>query len=445
VSIETKEVQEVLFEVLQKIAGNKELQRSIEDYLIDKHNMIFGTFIELVANPNKADMLDDEDIMAIANAIYNVGGFAEINPNLFFSERELRDLEYHSFQNEEELSFPITFKPVIRVTDEDYLLSLSYKELAALDINGLLTYNFETQRLAKITTSKRTGDIIKKKNIKSASVKNIMRLMKEGKYSPSTLLFNVLVDGESQISYSEGELTIHKGSTMNIIDGAHRLEAIVRIIEEDPNFEGYMNVDLKHYPLLKAQKLLAVTNTVNAFDKTHVKYLGGEELGQEIAKYLISLPVLKDRVSTKTSVSKKGQITNFAILSEAIEESFNPTNPKEKYDAQEVLERFYGYLIPSYEKELVKERAKYLDITWLSHHNMHVGFVAIAKKLFDKYGKNFPVDKIVEIVDAIDFKKETSKLNTIMSGQGKTNSNAVKKQIQLFIETEADRILGKEA
>src|SRR5690606_12230391 len=159
--------------------------------------------------------------------------------------------------------------------------------------------------------SKRTGDVVLKKNIKNASVKNIMKLMREGKYSPSTLLFNVLVDGESSISYSDGELTVHEGSTLNIIDGAHRLEAVCRIIEEEPDFEGYMNVDIKHYPLEKAQKLLAVTNLINPFDKTLVKYYGGEKYGQEITKYLMTLPILKDRIEIKTALTKGVTITNF--------------------------------------------------------------------------------------------------------------------------------------
>src|SRR5690606_33226008 len=136
-----------------------------------------------------------------------------------------------------------------------------------------------------------------------------------------------------------------------------------RIIEEEPDFEGYMNVDIKHYPLEKAQKLLAVTNLINPFDKTLVKYYGGEKYGQEITKYLMTLPILKDRIEIKTALTKGVTITNFAIVSEAIESIFEPTNVKDKYDIQDVLKRFFEYFITVYEDKLIKNREETLKVS----------------------------------------------------------------------------------
>ncbi|RJE90639.1 hypothetical protein D3P07_00580 [Paenibacillus sp. 1011MAR3C5] len=437
---EEKNIYEVLSEELSSIAKHRNQQRMIEEYLVEHHEMMRGTFIELVANPEKVGFLSTEELAVITNGIHTVTQNETLFVKNYFDLNTIKAIKYFAFSKPEEIAFPYTFSPVIRVTNEDYLTAISFKDLAALANSGLLTYNFDTQRLAKKTISK-TGKIIKKRNIKNASVSNIVKLMKEGKYNPSTLLFNVLVDGNSSISFNSGELTIHKESTLNIIDGAHRLEAVIRIIEEDPEFEGYMNIDLKHYPLEKAQKLLAITNTVNPFDKTLTKYYGGEQYGQEIAKYLMTIPVLHNRIEIKTAVDKKISITNFAILSEAIQDIFEPENTKDRYDIQDVLKKFYEYLIPSYESELVKNRIKNLESSWISHHNMHVGFIAIAKKLYDRYGKDFPVDKIVAVIDHINFNKVSSPLNDIMGGQGKTNSNKVKSQIREFIESQVDNIL----
>ncbi|OME41430.1 DNA sulfur modification protein DndB [Paenibacillus odorifer] len=436
-----EELLTTLSDALSEIAKHKDQQKAIEEYLAQNHNMLRGSFIEVVAQPDKVNINEKEKIAVFVNAIYEITSNETINPKLYFSAKDIKSLKQFKFENEGQVSFPYTISSAIRVTNEDYLTALSYKELAALENHQLLTYNFDTQRLAKKTVNKKTGEITRKKDIKNASVNSIMKLMKEGKYSPSTLLFNVLVDGNSSISFDDGELTIHEGSTLNIIDGAHRLEAIVRIIEEDPEFEGYMNVDLKYYPIEKAQKLLAVTNTVNRFDKTLVKYYGGEQFGQEITKHLMTLPVLKDRIEIKTAIDKKITITNFAIVSESIQSIFNPQNSKDRYDVQDVLKKFYEYLIPSYEDQLVKNRIKNLEVSWISHHNMHVGFIAIAKKLYDKFGKDFPVDSIIKIIDGIDFDRESSGLTPIMAGQGKANAAKVKKEIREFIEQETDRIL----
>lgn len=436
-------IYEVLPEILSDIAKQRDQQRAIEDYLVINHRMIRGTFIEIVAHPDKIGYLEDEEMLVFVNAIYQITQEEKIYPKNFFAAKDIKDIKEYEFKKTLEVGFPYTISPVIRVTNEDYMAALTFKEIAHLRVSQMLTYNFQTQRLAKKSVSKK-GTLKLKEDIRNKSVNSIIKLMKEGKYSPSTLLFNVLVDGKSKVSYDEGELTIHEGSTLNLIDGAHRVEAIVRIIEENPDFDGVMTVDIKHYPLEKAQHLLSVVNTVNPFDKTLVKYYGGSEYGQEIAKYLMTLPVLKDRIEIKTALSKGISITNFAILSEAIQSIFHPENTKDKYDTQDVLKKFYEYLIPSYEDELVKNRLKNLENSWISHHNMHVGFVAIAKKLYDQYGKDFPVDQITNIINHIDFNRETSDLTEIMGGQGKTNSNKVKLQIRALIEAEVDKILNEE-
>lgn len=436
-----KNIYEILSMVLSEIALHRDLQRGIEDYLSEKHNMIRGTFIEIVAQPEKIEQLADEVLAVFVNAIYEITQDSRMVLSDFFSKQEIRNVNKYKFDQPRQIELPYTISSVIRVTNEDYLTAMSYKDIADLWIYKILTYNFQTQRLSKKRVNAK-GKIIEKADIKSKSVQNIKKLMLEGKYSPSTILFNILVDGESSISFEEGELIIHEGSTVNIIDGMHRLMAIVEIMEEYPDFEGYMNIDIKHYPIEKAQKLLAVTNTVNRFDKTLVKYYGGEEYSEEITKYLMSIPVLHRRVEIKTAIDKKITITNFAILADSIKISFAPESVKDKYDVQDVLRRFYEYLIPSYEDVLVKNRIKNLEASWMSHHNMHVGFIAIAKKLFDKYGKEFPVDQIVAIIEGIDFNKETSSLTEIMGGQGKTNSNKVKQQIRDYINSEVDRILA---
>ncbi|MGZ7444937.1 DNA sulfur modification protein DndB [Paenibacillus sp. TH7-28] len=433
-------VYEILSDVLTDVSKHRDQQRDIEDYLVEHHKMIRGTFIELVTQPEKLVQLHEDVIPVFVNAIYEITKDERLFLPDLFSQKSIKNLKSFKFEELEQIKLPYTISSVIRVTSEDFLTAMSYKDLANLWNHKILTYNFQTQRLSKKKINSK-GAIVEKADIKTKSVKSIKKLMLEGKYNPSTLLLNVLVDGKSSISFEDGELTIQEGSSVNIIDGMHRLMAIVEIIEENPDFEGYMNIDIKHYPIEKAQKLLAITNTVNRFDKTLVKYYGSEEYGQEIAKYLMTLPVLKNRIEIKTALSKGITITNFAILSEGIQSIFNPETTKDKYDIQDVLKRFYEYLVPSYEEVLVKGRTKNLEISWLGHHNMHVGFIVIAKKLYDKYGKEFPVDKIVEVIDGIDFDKQTSALTEIMGGQGKTNSNKVKQQIKDYISDEVERIL----
>src|SRR5690606_19672168 len=147
-------------------------------------------------------------------------------------------------------------------------------------------------------------------------------------------------------------------------------------------------------------------NTVNRFDKTLVKHYMGESIGSQITKDLMHTPELRNRISIKTTIDRKlNYFTNFSIVSDAIEASFEPKNNKDRYDITEVLKKFFGYLIPTFDNEFIKNHKEYSKISWFNHHNTFVGFIVIAQKLYVKYGKDFPVDEIVRIVNNIDFSK----------------------------------------
>lgn len=62
----------------------------------------------------------------------------------------------------------------------------------------------------------------------------------------------------------------------------HRVQAILNVLEEEPDYEGFMNVAIKYYPLSEAQFLLGQINTVNRFDKTLVKHYMAESIGAQV-------------------------------------------------------------------------------------------------------------------------------------------------------------------
>jgi hypothetical protein len=436
------QVSEVLNDVFAEIAKNPHVQRKITEFLYENHKIPHGTFQEIVVNNERFFNLSEIEQVVVVNAIYQITNFDQIEPTKFYTNKEIKATENYIYGAEDRIELPYTFEGVLKAGPYDYLTVVSYKDLAKLWNSGILTYNFQTQRLSKKKINSK-GEVVERPDVNKKSVKNIVRLMREGKYSPSTILLNVLVDGKSHIEYEDGNLTIGEGSTVNLIDGMHRIQAILEVIEEEPEFEGYMNVDIKHYPIEKAQQLLAITNTVNKFDKTLVKHYMAESYGAQIAKDLMNIPELKNRISIKTALDKKLKLllTNFAILSESIEDIFEPKNAKDRFDHFEVLKKFYSYFVTAYQEKLLDNKDEVSKTSWFPHHNLHVGFIVIAKKLYDKYGKDFPVDEIVRIIDNIDFNKETSYLTEIMSGQGKVNSNRVKKEIKKYFEEKVDELL----
>lgn len=440
-TVQGSNVYEVLPEVLTSLNYNKEQLREISELLYQKHGISNATLAELVVNPDKITTVDEEQLTAIVLGIYEVTKNEKIEPEMFYNQKEIGKAMKYKFKDDSKISLPYTFEGVIGApTGRDFVTILSYREIANLWNNEILTYNFAVQRLSKKKVNAK-GEIKESADINKKSVQTITKLMKENRYKADTLLFNILVDGNDNIEYSDGELTIGEGTTVNLIDGAHRVQAIISVLEEEPDFEGYINVAIKHYPLSESQRLIGQINTVNRFDKTLIKKFKADTLGDQIANDLELIPELRNRIAPKTALDKKiVYYTNYAVLSESIDTIFEPKTTKDRYDYLDVLKKFFGYLISNYQDKF-KNRNTLLKTDWFVHHNMFVLFIVLAKKLYDKYGKDFPVSEIVRVIDSINFSKEESELNTILTSQGKVNSNQVKRQIRKFAEEKIDELL----
>ena len=419
--------------LFQEIREDKKLQIEIDNQLVE-HNFRRGTLNEVMLNPERIFSFETVEAAAFINSIYKVTKRHEINPQKYFSAKDIKKAEKYT-RNKVEFEYPYTLHRVIKASDTEYATVMSAKEIAAWWNNEALTYNFQTQRLSKKKINKE-GKVIEKPDVRIKSVKRITELMLSGRYKSNALLFNILVDGNDNIEYDDGELTIYEGTTVNLIDGMHRVQAMLNALEENPDFDRNFIVAITHLPISEAQDLLSQVNTTNRFDATLAKYYGANKLGEQIAKDLMNIPELIGRVSIKTTLDKKlSYLTNFAVLSEAIEDVFKPQTTKDRYDILEVLKKFFGYLINAYEFEFVKNVDEVRKISWINHHNTFVGYVALAKKLYEKYGFDFPVNKITDAVNSIDFRKQEGlPFNNIMAPQGKVNSNVIKRNIKEFFE-----------
>ncbi|MDF2649854.1 MAG: sulfur modification protein DndB [Paenibacillus sp.] len=441
-SVGSIELEDVLPILLNEITKNKDQQREVDELLVSNYRIPRGTFNEILVNHRRLEQLSKDEVIILVNLIYKVTNDNRIDPLNFYTAREMNKALKFKYIDEENLTLPYTIHGVLGApSGRDYVTILSYREIKALWNSRIITYNFNTQRLSKKRTNSK-GNIVEKADVNVKSVNNITRLMLEGKYKPDTILLNVLIDGNDHIQFEDGELTIHEGTTVNLIDGMHRVQAILNVLEVIPDYEGFMNVSIKYYPLSEAQFLLGQVNTINRFDKTLVKHYMGESLGAQIAKDLMNIPELKQRISIKTNLDKKlNYFTNFAVLSEAIESIFQPKNSKDRYDITEILSKFFGYMIPAFEEQFITHRHETANSSWINHHNTFVGFIVIAEKLYTKYGKQYPVDEIVRIVSSINLSKNDSEYNNIMTSQGKVNSNQLKAKIRKFFEEKVDELL----
>jgi hypothetical protein len=438
--VEKENLEDVITLIFTKLSRHKDQQREIDDKLFNDFNIQRGRLNELIANPEQIESLEKEETIAFLVAIHAVTNDETANPINYFSKKEINRIMKFEFETEE-LSFPYTIENVLRSSESDFVCVMSYKELVGWYHSKMITYNFDCQRLPVEKLMKKGKISIKPKTV-LRSVKAIAERMLKGEFSTDTIILNVLVNGNDHIEYQNGSLTIYDGTEVDIIDGWHRLQAMTLVLEEQPDFVDNMNVSIKHYTLKKAQEALGQFNTVNPFDKVLSKHYSQKGHPRSIVKKLMEDSDLKNKIAIKTSVSKKlGKLTNTDVLSKFIGVLFNIDNDLEEEIVFEHLKRFFGILINSYPKEFKTEMEKTLKVSWINHHNTFVGYLVLARKLMDKYGKNFPIDEVTRIVSAIDMTKTDNEYNTIMREQGNRNSDQSKVLIQKYFERHVDALI----
>lgn len=428
-------VSDALLSVLNThVLKNKKRQMYIDSFLAN-HGIEHGTLNAILVHNELIQELPKEELCLLAIAVTEAIEDEEVfSYKDFFNKDEIKSAKAYNKHDLPKFQYPISLYGVLKGSDTLYLTFISAKQLKFLWDNAAITYNTAVQRLPK-ERKRRDGTTYFQPDIKPKSVNEISHLMRSGRYKSNSLILNILMDGNDEIEYEDGVLTIHEGTTVNIIDGAHRLEAVCKTIESDPDFDEMLPILIYHLPLKEAQDALSQINTFNPFDKTLVKYFGDRKISEQIVKELMNIPELSGRISVKTVVPKSSKyLTNFSILSEAVDEAFAPQNTRDRFKVVAVLKRFFGYLVSTY-SEFNEKLVETREVSWINHHNTFYGYVFLAKKLVDKYGEEFPVVKIEEAINSIDFRKQEGlAYNDIISLQGKVNSNKIKKDIAAFFE-----------
>ncbi|WP_010499969.1 DNA sulfur modification protein DndB [Paenibacillus elgii] len=437
------DLNESLSLVFAELNKDKEQQREIDDILAS-HNIPRGTFLEILVNPERVELLEKDELCLLVASLYQVTNDERIRPTHFYNEKEINKAKKYKKKIDDSYTLPHLYERVLSGSDNDYMLKLSYQEIKKSWDEEFWTYNYETQR-NPVKKTKKDGSIKLTPKVNKKSVKEIKELMIQGKYKPDVIVVNVLMDGSDEIFYNENdlELTIESASQINLIDGFHRVQAVFEALEENPELEGYLYVSIRNYDLETARYYLGQHNSFNTFDKTHIRELKSLNISDNVVTDLNTKSDLKGRIAKSTSVKHKfKEITNFKVLSDAIQDIFDPKTGKDRLDISYTLIRFFDYLLGSYEEAFVTNVAEVAKKSWINHHNTFVGYVVLAKKLFDKHGKDFPLDEIVRVVNGINFSKEGSEFNDLMTTQGKVNSYQVKRQIRNFFEDRVGQLLS---
>ncbi len=405
-----EELEEQLFDVLSKIKHNRKDIEKIDERLFEKNRVHLGTISELSQGGIKALKEIDETLLCIvANAVCEVSGEIRISPINFYSPEEIDfAINNEYFIGESSELLPITLENVLYVKKDEYITVIKITDLVHWENEGLITYDYESQRSAKFV--RKHDGVVPTPDVNKQHVKEISEHQLNGTYIIDTITLNIYSNEVTALNYNNRTKTlkINKGARISITDGFHRLKASVLTVRNNPNTEEVFQVAIKSFDTDKASKTFGQYNTYHPVSKERVQSLKKEKFGDYVVEKLKFKSDLKGKVSTEKRLSTlANHLTTSTILSDAIDEQFKMESQKDVIEVSEYLEKFFNYLIGSFPDEFMLNQNKYREISFINNQYIFSGYVVLARRFRDE---NIPFNKLEDVIKNIDFSKESSEI-----------------------------------
>lgn len=411
-----------LINYLSQSFSQKKLPRSIPNKL----------FMELMT----VDELEFVEFAYLLQKLYdfgwdfNIKEFLQLKPSDYYSDLMLKEMKEFAPKNEELTQ--IVFHNVDRVNDFQWICSFSpVTDLVPYKKNELFSYDFSTQRDAKIRIVGTEGAVAKEVNINPNSVSDISDLIYHNKFTANMITLNVPLLGENndeRIAYDPitrtlvitPDFNIDGGQITycNVIDGYHRLtaaeDAYNRKIEAGENPEELENgfvISINNMTPDEARIHFKRENTYNPVAKSYLETFNTSNEGKFVRAMIETgnefNNIFKNKVMTTFEECKAGkQLTYCKVLEDGLKcTDINVKNAKSLKFVKPRVIKFVNDLVVKLIKEFgVRNYIELRNKTPLLDTNIFIGYIKVASII--------PTDDDIE--DYVDLLCEQLKEDSIL-------------------------------
>ena len=280
--------------ILNKNMGRKIIEQTGEVISKKRNYLKAATHSILLQQRPLSDVSDKEIYWVIDGLNETLSENGELNLvkdfkiKDIFTDKEIQKYSKSKFENVTETIYPISFK-VLKISDDQWLSTISSKKLFELYKNQIINYNKNTQRPLKEVT--KHGVKTYKINKNKQSVNAIKEDLKKGLFIPNCLTFNINMDNPSNEYYVDeenGELVLENGQ-FDLIDGFHRYSAITELLLENPDIEFNFGIWIMNFDENKSCRFIAQEDKRNKINKTYTKSLdalNGDNFSSRIIQVL---------------------------------------------------------------------------------------------------------------------------------------------------------------
>jgi len=415
--------------LIKKYSSNDKVRKIIVDEF-DKRNMKGSLAISILNEKRELSTFDiDESKDLILLFIFNksmhnalaykeaedkepLGEIEEvlkIDPINYFTEIEIENLNDYKFEKKvDKKDEIIVFPKMNKIAHGFWSGYMSGKYFAELDAGNEFIYNFKTQRDPIIDVSG-----IKRIHLNKTNAKEIRDGVLSGDQFPTTIVVNVLRDGEDEIHYDEktGDLSIISG-TKNLVDGMHRKVGNSLALAINPDLEFNWLLVVTNYSEIRAQKYMVEINKQQKMKQEHIKNMDTASLGNVVVDAIkdVDTSEFADQIKDNDKEIGHFELEHFGMakkstLAIAIEECYGDrlVNKLKIRPIAKHIANVMDYIIGLNVEAFMEHPEATQRVSYINHKNMFAGYVALSERLYEV--KKWE-DILEEILDKIDFSIE---------------------------------------
>ena len=380
--------------ILNKNMGRKIIEQTGEVISKKRNYLKAATHSILLQQRPLSDVSDKEIYWVIDGLNETLSKNGELNLvkdfkiKDIFTDKEIQKYSKSKFENVTETIYPISFK-VLKISDDQWLSTISSKKLFELYKNQIINYNKNTQRPLKEVT--KHGVKTYKINKNKQSVNAIKEDLKKGLFIPNCLTFNINMDNPSNEYYVDeenGELVLENGQ-FDLIDGFHRYSAITELLLENPDIEFNFGIWIMNFDENKSCRFIAQEDKRNKINKTYTKSLdalNGDNFSSRIVKVL----------NENNNSPFKGKLTRYNDSNINYDDVVITINDNFKCNTRMEANRLSENIIKSF--EILEDDN--IDITNLNSNEIIVSLVGISLLLSNEIEDKTFVSKVKTYINS---------------------------------------------
>lgn len=299
--------------LLASYVTNPKTAQAIMKLAFQKYSLPFFRTLTILNLDASMEELNDLEIFWILDCLRETIPKANIDLTKWFTEIEIKEYGRAKYK-ENVVEFPLIL-PMIQVTDTQWIGKIMASELIVWR-GSILRYNKNIQRRIRTIVNKNVtyGQI----TVFHKAISSIVGLLNSKRFIPNAITLNI---GEDEIDFYydevEKNLVINKLDHFDLVDGYHRLIALSKAKEADPNFDYPMELRITNFSEDVADQLIWQEEQRNIMPKTAIESYNMDDTANKITR----------RINENTACNFSGAITrggliDASVFSDAINECF---------------------------------------------------------------------------------------------------------------------------